>query len=185
MNREHRLETSRARIGRPQGDEPLLVSPQGTGVLATMPNEAREEVAQLVHDLRGPISTIGLEIEMLGAADHLAMKRIVRNLEFLDRIVQDLLDSYAIDAGELEIRRVPTELRALLERVIDRVVSTRDRGRVVLEAGHGVTLDDIIAAGWPGERIQPEAAAARAYTAIKTLRRSRSTRCASSASSPT
>ncbi len=36
--------------------------------------------------------------------------------------------------------------------------------------GHGVTLDDIIVAGWPGERIQPEAAAARAYTAIKTLR---------------
>jgi predicted ATPase len=34
----------------------------------------------------------------------------------------------------------------------------------------GLQLDDIIAAGWPGERIQPEAAAARAYTAIKTLR---------------
>ena len=36
--------------------------------------------------------------------------------------------------------------------------------------GHGVTLEEIIAAGWPGERIQPEAAAARAYTAIETLR---------------
>ena len=36
--------------------------------------------------------------------------------------------------------------------------------------GRGVTLDEVIAAGWPGERIQPEAAAARAYTAIKTLR---------------
>jgi len=34
----------------------------------------------------------------------------------------------------------------------------------------GLGLDDVIAAGWPGERIQPEAAAARAYTAIKTLR---------------
>jgi predicted ATPase len=36
--------------------------------------------------------------------------------------------------------------------------------------GRGVSLDDVIAAGWPGERIQAEAAAARAYTAIKTLR---------------
>ncbi len=35
---------------------------------------------------------------------------------------------------------------------------------------HGISLDEVIAAGWPGERIQPEAAAARAYTAIKTLR---------------
>jgi predicted negative regulator of RcsB-dependent stress response len=34
----------------------------------------------------------------------------------------------------------------------------------------GLQLDEIIAAGWPGERIQPDAAAARAYTAIKTLR---------------
>jgi predicted ATPase len=39
-----------------------------------------------------------------------------------------------------------------------------------LSPGVGVTLDEIIAAGWPGERIQAEAAAARAYTAIKTLR---------------
>jgi tetratricopeptide (TPR) repeat protein len=36
--------------------------------------------------------------------------------------------------------------------------------------GRGITLDEVIAAGWPGERIQAEAAAARAYTAIKTLR---------------
>ena len=36
--------------------------------------------------------------------------------------------------------------------------------------GRPLTLDEVVAAGWPGERIQPEAAAARAYTAIKTLR---------------
>ncbi len=36
--------------------------------------------------------------------------------------------------------------------------------------GQGITLEEVIAAGWPGERIQAEAAAARAYTAIKTLR---------------
>ncbi len=43
---------------------------------------------------------------------------------------------------------------------------------LVAERGknRGLQLDEIIAAGWPGERIQPDAAAARAYTAIKTLR---------------
>jgi predicted ATPase/Tfp pilus assembly protein PilF len=36
--------------------------------------------------------------------------------------------------------------------------------------GRGVPLDEIVAAGWPGERITAEAAASRGYTAIKTLR---------------
>ncbi len=59
---------------------------------------------------------------------------------------------------DLSKRRAP---RLILKRLFDARANT---------PGHGVTLDEIIAAGWPGERIQPEAAAARAYTAIKTLR---------------
>src|SRR5207245_1149705 len=66
---------------------------------------------------------------------------------------------FQVGAGEkvdLSKRRAPRLiLLALLEH----------RGK-----NRGVTLEEIIAAGWPGERIQPEAAAARAYTAIKTLR---------------
>jgi len=42
--------------------------------------------------------------------------------------------------------------------------------RLVASRGRALSLDEVVAAGWPGERIQPEAAAARAYTAIKTLR---------------
>ena len=52
-------------------------------------------------------------------------------------------------------------------------LSKRRAPRLILKAlaeGRVLTLDEIIAAGWPGERIQPDAAAARAYTAIKTLR---------------
>ncbi|HEX4516932.1 MAG TPA: hypothetical protein VH054_25465, partial [Polyangiaceae bacterium] len=66
---------------------------------------------------------------------------------------------FQISAGEkvdLSKRRAPRLiLLALLA----------ERGK-----NRGLQLDEIIAAGWPGERIQPEAAAARAYTAIKTLR---------------
>lgn len=36
--------------------------------------------------------------------------------------------------------------------------------------GRGVSLDEVFAAGWPGERIQPESAAARVYTAVQRLR---------------
>ena len=36
--------------------------------------------------------------------------------------------------------------------------------------GVGISMHALVDAGWPGERIQPEAAAARVYTSIKTLR---------------
>ncbi len=36
--------------------------------------------------------------------------------------------------------------------------------------GAGISLDEVVALGWPGERVTPEAAASRVYTAIRTLR---------------
>jgi PAS domain S-box-containing protein len=113
----------------------------------------QEDVAQIVHDLRNPLSTIGLEARLLD--DRLAhghpsdtrdaLARITRNVAFLDRMVQDLLDLCSLDAGRLELHRRPTELRMLLEQVIDRVVPTRDRGRVSLRAAEPLTtsIDDL------------------------------------------
>lgn len=104
---------------------------------------------QIVHDLKNPLQTIALETDLLG--DKLAVggdieiraavARISRNVLFLDRMVQDLLDSCSIDSGRFEIRRTPTELRALIARVVDRVVPTRDRGRVRVEAPCPLTLE--------------------------------------------
>jgi signal transduction histidine kinase len=112
-----------------------------------------DEVTQIVHDLRDPIALIALEAYVLDRklanGDHAEARRtaarIVRNVEFLDRMVQTLLDSCAIGAGRFELHRKPTELRALLEQVIDRVVSTRDYGRVTLDAPFPITLsiDDL------------------------------------------
>ena len=70
---------------------------------------------------------------------------ITPNVEFLDRMAQDLLDLSSFDADRLELQRKPTELRTLLERIIDRVVPTRDRGRVSLWAAEPVTasIDDL------------------------------------------
>lgn len=36
--------------------------------------------------------------------------------------------------------------------------------------GTGISLDEVVELGWPGERVTPEAAASRVYTAIRTLR---------------
>ena len=43
--------------------------------------------------------------------------------------------------------------------------------RLRLESpGKGLGIDDVIAAGWPGEKIRRDAALTRAYTTMKRLR---------------
>ena len=107
-----------------------------------------EDVAQIVHDLKNPLSTIALEACLLddkltrGTPQDMrgALARITHNVEFLDRMVHDLLDLCSLEAGRLELQRRPTELRALLEQIIDRVVPTRDRGRVFLHTEGPLTI---------------------------------------------
>lgn len=106
-----------------------------------------DNMAQIVHDLKSPLSTIVLEACLLD--DKLAcaqssdvrgaVARITHNVEFLDRMVHELLDLCSHDAGRLQLHRRPTELRTLLEQIIDRVVPTRDRGRVSLQAADPLT----------------------------------------------
>ncbi len=129
--------------------EPRLA--MGTGETLPVTRDERglceDEVAQIVHDLRDPLATIALEAYLLdrklanGASSdgRQAVARIIRNVEFLDRIVQNLLDPCAAGDGRA-LRRRPTELRALTERVIDRVVSSHDGGRVILEAPYPITM---------------------------------------------
>jgi len=133
-----------------RSSEPRLA--KGTGEELPLPRDARglyeDEAAQIVHDLRDPLSTITLDAYLLDrklangdpSDGKRLVARIIRNVEFLDRIVQDLLDSCAARADHLELSRRPTELRALVERVIDRVVPTRDNGRVSLDAPSPITI---------------------------------------------
>jgi signal transduction histidine kinase len=132
---------------------------QGTGGLVPRaqrsedPGLREEDVAQIVHDLKSPLTTIALEAELLehklATGDHSdvkhSMTRITRNAWFLERMVQDLLDLCSLEAGQLELHPAPTELRTLLEDVIERVTTTRDRKRVFLRAEAPITLaiDDL------------------------------------------
>jgi PAS domain S-box-containing protein len=100
-----------------------------------------DDVIQIVHDLKSPLATIALESELLDASidglDHdslcRAVQRILLNVGYLDRMIQDLLDLSAFDAGRFSLRRTPIELRALIEGTLDRVVASRDRDRVFFE----------------------------------------------------
>jgi K+-sensing histidine kinase KdpD len=106
-----------------------------------------EEVAQLVHDLKSPLATIALESELLGCRvsqlDPLngAVQRILLNVGFIDRMVLDLLDLCVMDSGQLQLHLAPTELRELVQHVVDRMVPTGDRHRVFVHASTSAVLE--------------------------------------------
>ncbi len=101
-----------------------------------------EEMAEIVHDLKSPLSTIALEAHLLG--DRLAapnqVGRIERNVAYMDRLVHELLDLCSIDAGRFSIERRPTELRSLVDRVLERLLSSSDRDRVYFDAPANVIV---------------------------------------------
>ncbi|HEX4354214.1 MAG TPA: HAMP domain-containing sensor histidine kinase [Polyangiales bacterium] len=106
-----------------------------------------DEIDLLAHDLRNPLAAIALEATLAGErlehADHDAMRRglhrIQRNTEYLARMVEDLLDLGAFDHGHLRMRQRATELRKLLEQVIERTSLAHDCGQLVLDAPQPIT----------------------------------------------
>jgi signal transduction histidine kinase len=112
-----------------------------------LPYLSEDMLERVVHDLKNPLHTIALETTLLddklatGDAEvRAALARISRNVFYVDRMVQDLLDCCSIACRPLELGRTPTELRGLLAQVVDRVVSTRDSGRVWIEASLPLTV---------------------------------------------
>lgn len=118
----------------------------GTGEHSPVPDPAaelqRDELAQVVHDLKNPLSSISLEAELLATrwsgtnATDLgrAASRILRNVTFLDRLVQDLLDACMMANTGLVLRRSACDLRALITAAIERIVPAGERHRVSLDA---------------------------------------------------
>jgi signal transduction histidine kinase len=112
-----------------------------------------EELAQIVHDLKNPLSSIALEAEVLNELmargerfdAGRAIGRILHNVMFLDRLIYDLLDACTLTNGKFELHRSRSDLQQLLAGVIDRVVPSADRDRVVLEASGSViaTIDEL------------------------------------------
>jgi signal transduction histidine kinase len=103
-----------------------------------------ENTAQIVHDVKNPLSSIALEVELLEArlacGDPFdaarSIGRIRRNVTFLDRLIYDLLDVCTLSNGRLALRRAPCDLQCLVVEVIDRVVPAAERHRVLLDQ-HG------------------------------------------------
>ncbi len=109
------------------------------------------DLAQIVHDLKAPLAVIALEITLL--LNRLAegedvearpiLARVMHNIDFLDRMVHDLLDGWL--PGPPRGVRARADLRALLDTAIEHAVPPQDRVRVRLDAPHTalVSVDEL------------------------------------------
>ncbi|OGO19271.1 MAG: hypothetical protein A2Z14_12950 [Chloroflexi bacterium RBG_16_48_8] len=100
----------------------------------------RDFLANVSHELKTPLTSIqGFAQAMLDGAvtdrearDN-AARVIFEESDRLRRLVEDLLDLARIDAGQIEFKRQPVDLRALLSRVVDKFVLPAKEKGVVLE----------------------------------------------------
>jgi signal transduction histidine kinase len=101
----------------------------------------RDFLANVSHELKTPLTSIqGFAQAMLdgavadGEARNHAAGVIFEESDRLRRLVEDLLDLARIDAGQIEFKRQPVDMSALLGRVVDKLVLPAKEKGVVLES---------------------------------------------------
>lgn len=101
----------------------------------------RRFVADASHDMRTPLTVmaseidVGLETHRLGEKG--ARELLVSNreqVEWMSRMIDDLLTLASIEGGQLELLRTPTDLQALASQVIARLGSLADNTGVQIRA---------------------------------------------------
>jgi two-component system, OmpR family, sensor histidine kinase KdpD len=121
-----------------------------------------DEVAALAHDMRGPLSTISVEVDILrmttGDGSTQALDIMQRNVDTLDRLLAELVDlaqlatlAHLAEQAEQEVALdlEVTPLEPIVHAVIDRV-PTSERGRFSLLASTPVCAR---AVPWMIERV--------------------------------
>jgi len=146
-------------IVRPDRQLPVLASAapvfgsseQVRGVVVTIQDiTARRELEQLQqdyvglisHDLRNPLQVIALRTQLLqrllqerGLTREAALTgSLFQNTRQMSWLVEELLENSILEAGQVELRREPTDLVLFLEEVLERDLPPDTRERFLLEA---------------------------------------------------
>lgn len=111
-----------------------------------VPPSAREvQAAYLAHELRAPVTSIRLGLELLSDQvrarlddDERRMLEIaIRNTTRLEGLVDDIMDYSKISAGRMALLREPREARALVEEAVDalKAAATAKGIRLVKDVG--------------------------------------------------
>ena len=130
---------------RPHSGAPLdqlVVSIRGTEARDRAEREHADLIATVAHELRSPLTGIkGFTSTLLANWERftedqrrLMLEAVDSDADRLTRLIAELLDVARIDAGRLELRRVPTDLAGLVrKRVEARVVAGIEPERFVVE----------------------------------------------------
>ncbi len=108
-----------------------------------------EFLANITHELRTPLAAIiglaQLALESDGAAQREHLRRMQINAESLLASINDILDYSKMDAGRIELERIPFGLRALLEDVLDSLSSAaEDKGLELTRRVEGDVPDRVV-----------------------------------------
>jgi signal transduction histidine kinase len=147
----------RSEVGRLQ-----RVLEQRTQALSTA-NEAldlRDELLAIVsHDLRNPLNAIALNtqlLERLVSSGDPRLARISRSLDSsiaqMQRIISDLLDLAAVEAGKLSVQLLPGDARNPIKEAVETSRSISAEKSIVIDAGIGT--DPLPARFDPGRVVQ-------------------------------
>lgn len=122
--------------------ERMVVCLRGTEARDRAEREHADLIATVAHELRSPLTGIkGFTATLLAKWDRftedqrrLMLEAVDSDADRLTRLIAELLDVARIDAGRLELRRVPTDLAALVrKRVEARVVAGVERERFAVD----------------------------------------------------
>ena len=122
--------------------ERIVVSLRSTEARDRAEREHADLIATVAHELRSPLTGVkGFTSTLLNKWDRfteeqrrLMLEAVDSDADRLTRLIAELLDVARIDAGRLELRRVPTDLAALVRRRVDaKIVSGVEAERFVLQ----------------------------------------------------
>ena len=112
--------------------EQVIVCLRGTEARDRAEREHADLIATVAHELRSPLTGVkGFTSTLLNKWDRfsddqrrLMLEAVDSDADRLTRLIAELLDVARIDAGRLELRRVPTDLGSLVRRRLDAKVVT-------------------------------------------------------------
>lgn len=157
--RGQRVDAGEYLLVRPDGTRtPVLLTaapvrrPSGElhgGVLTFQDLSARQELERLKeeyvglisHDLRTPLQTLSLRLELLLrqlrarelATETATAENLQRSVQRMGGMIDELLEGTRLESGRVELDRAPVELRRLLAEVLERDVPPSERERFRLE----------------------------------------------------
>jgi two-component system CheB/CheR fusion protein len=82
-------------------------------------------LATLAHELRNPLMPLSSALELIRTAAladaslEFAVRMIGRQVDFIQRLVDDLLDATRLRTGKLQLKLEPLELSSVIDRVVD------------------------------------------------------------------